>query len=300
MEIRQLEYFVTSVEEKGFLKASEKLFTTQPNISKSIAKLEKEVGTPLLIRTGKGVRLTKDGEKFYHYAKNTLQQIYVMKNISKGNLETHLSICSFPSNMIARTLVDIYKEKNENSRMEYHEGTVQEIIDWVSTGVCELGVVYFAQNQSDMFNHIVSHSDLEFVNLSKHKLCVYVGKNNPLYNKDTISVQELSNLKFVRGVREFFSVEHHFAQVNLNVFNSSNFDDIILTNSDHLVIDLLEQTDICYLGIDFVNNKYTQYDTKSIKIENSENFLSLGYLKHKSSTLSEEGEHFIEKLKELI
>lgn len=63
MEIRQLEYFVTSVEEKGFLKASEKLFTTQPNISKSIAKLEKEVGTPLLIRTGKGVRLTKDGEK---------------------------------------------------------------------------------------------------------------------------------------------------------------------------------------------------------------------------------------------
>lgn len=298
MELRQLQYYIASVEEKSFLKASEKMYTTQPNISKSINKLEKELGTILLQRVGKGVMMTPQGEKFYHYAKNVMQQIEIMKDINSDISEESLAICSYPSNMIARYLVDIYKE-NSNLRIEYREGTVQEIINWISSGVCELGIVYIAEKQTKMFEHIIAHNGLEFVSLSQKQLCLYVGENNEMFERDSITAQELSKLKFIRGVRDYFSVEHHFAHVNLNAISSSQFNDVILTNSDYLISGILQHTDICYLGIDFMNEDYKQYKTKMIKIENSDNFLSLGYIKHKLTNLSEHGEKFIEKIKEV-
>lgn len=300
MDLRQLQYFVTAVDEKSFLKAAEKLYTTQPNISKSIAKLEKEVNLQLLKRIGKGVIVTQEGEKFYHYARNILRQIDIMKNFSKEEEDDKLSICSYPSNMIARILVDIYKTKEHKLCIEYHEGTVQEVINLVSSGICELGIVYIAQNQIDVFEHILAHKGLEFIAIKQKKLCLYVGENSPLYNRDSLTAEEIPKLNFVRGLRDYFSVEHHFSEVNLSALKSSVFNDTILTNSDHLVIDLLEKTDICYLGIDFMNDGYKQYDIKMIEVENSENFLTLGYVKHKTNTISEMGYFFIKMLTEKI
>lgn len=296
MDLKKLEYFVVSVDERSFLKAAEKLYTTQPNISKSIAKLEKEVNISLLNRTGKGVTLTQQGEKFYHYAKNVLRQIDIMKDFSNDEKDEKLSICSYPSNMISRILVDIYKSYQHELHIEYHEGTVQEVIDLVSSGTCELGIVYVDKNQIDIFKHVLAHKKLEFIEMKQKKLSIYVGKNNPLYVRTAVSVKELSELKFVRGLRDYFSVEHHFSDVNLSALKSLEFNDTILTNSDHLVIDLLEETDICCLGIDFMNEDYKQYNLKMIEIEDYQNFLTLGYVKYKRNNLSEMGNYFIEYL----
>ena len=294
MDLRQLEYFVAAVEEKSFLKAAEKLFTSQPNISKSMAKLESEIGVPLLRRIGKGVIVTQQGEKFYHYAKNVLQQLEIMRDMASNKMSEDLSICSYPSNMIARSLVDVYKESGGELRLQYREGTVQEVIDWVSSGISELGIVYIADNQTATFDHILSHNNLEFVKIKYKKPCIYVGKNSPLYGRKSISVQELSKVNFVRGIRDYFSVEHHFTQVNLNVLKSSNFNDRILTNSDHLVIDLLLNTDVCSMSIDFMHEAYRQYDIHMVAIDNAESVLALGYIKHRASTLSDACKKFID------
>lgn len=296
MDLKKLEYFVTSVEEKSFLKAAEKLYTTQPNISKSIAKLEKEVNVQLLNRIGKGVTLTRQGEKFYHYAKNVLRQIDIMKDFSNDEKDEKLSVCSYPSNMISRVLVDIYQSQAHQLHIEYHEGTVQEVIDLVSSGTCELGIVYVDQNQIDVFKHVLAHNKLEFIAIKQKKLSIYVGRNHPLYKAASVTVQELSQLKFVRGLRDYFSVEHHFSDVSLSSLKSLEFNNTILTNSDHLVIDLLEETDICCLGIDFMNEDYEQYQIKMVEIEDYQNFLTLGYVKHKRNTISEMGSYFIEYL----
>lgn len=300
LDLRQLEYFVAAVEEKSFLRAAAKLFTSQPNISKSIAKLEKEVGACLLNRVCKGVMVTPQGEKFYHYAKNILQQIEVMKDFSNDEACDNLSFCSYPSNMIAQILVELYQDNSERIQLQYREGSVQEIIHWVVSGVCETGIVYVANSQTDIFEHILSHNRLHFIPIKQKKLCVYAGKNSPIYDKKSISAEELSQLKFVRGVRDFFSVEHHFTQVNLNAFLSSEFNDVILTNSDHFVIDLLEQTDVCCLGIDFMPESYQQYKTHTIAIDNDENFLTLGYIKHKSQHLTDKCQELIRFISEKV
>ena len=62
MDSRKLSYFLKICETGSIAKAAEVLFISQQALSKSIAKLEKEVGVPLLVRTPEGVRLTVAGQ----------------------------------------------------------------------------------------------------------------------------------------------------------------------------------------------------------------------------------------------
>ncbi len=72
MEISQLEFFVSVVEERGFSKAAERVFRTQPAVSIAIRRLEEEIGTPLFERSQKSPVLTDAGQLLYDYARRIL------------------------------------------------------------------------------------------------------------------------------------------------------------------------------------------------------------------------------------
>jgi len=72
MELSQLEFFVTVVEEGGFSKAAERVFRTQPAVSIAIRRLEEELGAALFERSQKSPVLTDAGELFYDYAQRIL------------------------------------------------------------------------------------------------------------------------------------------------------------------------------------------------------------------------------------
>lgn len=74
MEFRQLRYFVTVAGTLHFGRAADRLQITQPALSKQIAQLEKEIGTPLLARTKRTVQLTSAGQVFLTQARQLLSQ----------------------------------------------------------------------------------------------------------------------------------------------------------------------------------------------------------------------------------
>lgn len=74
MDMRQLRYFVQIVESGSLAKASRQLFIAQPALSQNMARLEGEVGKPLLIRSSRGVAPTENGMALYHHAKFMLRQ----------------------------------------------------------------------------------------------------------------------------------------------------------------------------------------------------------------------------------
>ena len=76
MDVKQLQYFVVSVDMGSFHSAAEALITTQPNVSKIVKSLEDELNMTLLNRTRSGVIITPQGEHIYAYA------IEVLKNIN--------------------------------------------------------------------------------------------------------------------------------------------------------------------------------------------------------------------------
>ena len=61
MDIRTLRYFVEVVRQQSFTRAAEKLFVTQPTISKMLKNLEDELNCILLIRDGRRLLLTDTG-----------------------------------------------------------------------------------------------------------------------------------------------------------------------------------------------------------------------------------------------
>jgi LysR family nitrogen assimilation transcriptional regulator len=61
MDVRSLRAFVEIAEAGGFNRAAINLHVAQSALSRRIARLEDEIGTPLLIRTKRGVRLTPAG-----------------------------------------------------------------------------------------------------------------------------------------------------------------------------------------------------------------------------------------------
>ena len=61
MEIKQLEYFAAAVEYGSLNRAAEKLYTTQPNVSRVLNSLEKELHVTLLERSNKGIKMTPQG-----------------------------------------------------------------------------------------------------------------------------------------------------------------------------------------------------------------------------------------------
>lgn len=66
MEIKQLQYFLTTVQVGSISKAADVLFISQPALSRTIGRLETELGFSLFERGHTGIRLTPQGEILYH------------------------------------------------------------------------------------------------------------------------------------------------------------------------------------------------------------------------------------------
>jgi len=82
MELRHIKYFLKLAEELSFVRAAEKLFISQPPLSRQIKELETEIGAQLFERNNKRVILTEAG-KFYE------KEMYeVLKNIERINIQT--------------------------------------------------------------------------------------------------------------------------------------------------------------------------------------------------------------------
>ncbi|UZJ32868.1 LysR family transcriptional regulator [Streptomyces endophytica] len=75
MELHQLRYFVAVVEEGGFTRAAARLHLAQPGVSAQIRQLERELGQPLLDRSGRRVTVTEVGAAVLGYARAALAAV---------------------------------------------------------------------------------------------------------------------------------------------------------------------------------------------------------------------------------
>lgn len=72
LDLRLVRYFTVLAEELNFGRAAERLFLTQPTLSRQVRRLEAQLGTQLLERDAQGSRLTAAGEAFLADARELL------------------------------------------------------------------------------------------------------------------------------------------------------------------------------------------------------------------------------------
>ena len=76
INLNSLKIFLEVANCKSFLEASNKLFITQPAVSRSVSNLEQQIGTPLFYRANKGISLTPAGEVLVNYLNECKNLLY--------------------------------------------------------------------------------------------------------------------------------------------------------------------------------------------------------------------------------
>jgi DNA-binding transcriptional LysR family regulator len=142
----QLKSFLAVVDEGGFTAASLRLGMTQPAVSRAVATLEKELGSPLLVRGSGDLALTDAGSCALPHAREALCHLTLLRTevaTLGGEVTGTLSLASLPS--VTGTLIApqlrTFADRNPAVTIRLLEGSEQEVRDWLDQGAAEAGVV---------------------------------------------------------------------------------------------------------------------------------------------------------------
>lgn len=100
MERRHLEYFLAVAESGSFTRAAAVLNIAQPSLSHSIAALERELGSPLFERLGRGVKLTTAGEAMLEPARRTVRSFALAQGAVRSVADAGFGRLSIISNTL--------------------------------------------------------------------------------------------------------------------------------------------------------------------------------------------------------
>jgi len=146
MELRHLKYFLAVAEELNFTKASEKLFISQPPLSRQIIELEEEIQARLFIRNNKKVELTEAGKYFEKEVKElfqNLERICIKTKKIAENVSGEFRI-AYISSIYAEVISELIKHLKEQFpyvNFKLFEVSTTKQIAALEQGKIELGII---------------------------------------------------------------------------------------------------------------------------------------------------------------
>lgn len=228
MDIRQLRYFAQIVESGSLSKASRSLFVAQPALSQQLAKLESEVGKPLLIRSARGVVPTQNGHALYHHARFMLRQLEQALSIARqgsGGVRGMVSI-GLPSTTLAALglpLVRRVRSRYPGILLNIVEGMSGHLSHMIRLGQLDIAILFNSDVSTDLTAATLLDEEL-FVLLPKSSTLVAEGRNS-------LTIAEVAELPLIlptgtHGLRRRIASE--FEQRNLAIQVLAEIDSLSL------------------------------------------------------------------------
>ncbi len=146
--LRQLKYFVTTVECGSVAEASRKLYIAQPSISTAIKGLEESFGVQLFIRHhAQGVSLTPSGARFYRKAQELLrmakefeQNALADNDIIAGQIDIGCFETVAP--LYLPRLIAGFNALYPGVEIRIRDGEQQELVQGLTSGSFDLAILY--------------------------------------------------------------------------------------------------------------------------------------------------------------
>lgn len=182
--------FLTIVQYGSFQKAAELHNVTPPAISHIVKQMEQEFGVPLFIRNRHGVTLTTTGENVFPLVHSLVQKedilhqyLSELNGLEKGHICLGIfnSMCKFLSELIYG-----FKAKYPNITFEIYQGSYEDIIEWLKTGVVDIGFLSQTVNPNFPFYQIFSDP----------LMCI-LRKGTKTSSDLEISLESLANERFI-------------------------------------------------------------------------------------------------------
>lgn len=228
MDLRQLKYFVQIVESGSLAKASRQLYIAQPALSQAIAKLEAEVGKPLLIRTAKGVTPTENGAALHHHARFMLRQHDQALSIARQEPGTAYGMVSLG---LAATTVCAVGPPFMRRIREKFPGIVLNVVEGMSGHLAQM--MRLAQLDLAILFSRDAVPDLPAEPLVEEELFLMLPSSSPLVapRRNSITCAEVAKLPLIlptgiHGLRRRITTE--FEQRNLPLSVVAEIDSLSL------------------------------------------------------------------------
>lgn len=298
MQLQQLIYFVTVAEQGSINKAAEKLFTTQPNLSKAISNLEGELKASIFSRTNKGVLLTDDGKKLYQYARTILNQMELIQGLASKEAPRTLSIASYPIITMGRLVSDFYNShRGDGVFLQLTERRMQKVIEMVENSEAEIGFVMSNNVQFKELRHMLKFKGLELNVLGTDTWYANIGPNHPLYGRDEVTMGELLQYPVVRMPDDYFSNLTFYLEID--GVRLTEFKRVVYLSDSAAILAMLRETDVFRFGPGLSAADFAAYGIRTVPIRNCAVQITVGWLQRKRDTLSDEARAFVAQLEKL-
>ena len=144
--MQQLEALIQLVDAGSFTRAADKMFLTQPTLTKHIKNLEEAVGTQIINRANKGLSLTPEGQVLYSYARRMIrlreeakEKIMEMREHEAGHI--FLSASTIPATYILPRLLGRMRKRYPDIRVHLQTCDSEETQQLIFNGHAEMGVI---------------------------------------------------------------------------------------------------------------------------------------------------------------
>ncbi|MDQ0199970.1 LysR family transcriptional regulator [Neobacillus ginsengisoli] len=166
MIVDTMKVFVTVIEQKNFTRAAEILNISQPNVSLHIRNLENDLGTKLVHRSPKQVRITEAGEILYKHAKQILlhfeeakHEINDLRHVVTGKLRVGASF-TIGEYILPKVLAE-YAGQFPLVDVQIIISNTEEVIEGVRSNQLDIGLIEGETNCHDI--HIQSFMEDEMI-----------------------------------------------------------------------------------------------------------------------------------------
>ena len=206
-----MKYFQAVVRCQSFTKAADECYISQSAISQQIQALEKDLGVKLMIREGRKISLTPEGEYFYRKSLvlvNDFDRLCAaIKSFGKGaEIEIvigylrHYDCAEFVKTVAA------FKSKYPEISLQLFSGTHEELYDNLRIGKADILISDLRRKPSDKYVNCF---------LTKNNFYAELSTNNPLSQLETVTTNDLKNTPLIiiapegqRNTEELFFREY--------------------------------------------------------------------------------------------
>ena len=294
MTLTQLRYVIVIANAGSMNEAARNLFISQPSLSSTVKDLEEEIGVELFRRSNRGIFVTPEGEEFLGYARQVVEQYELMesKYISKKPSKKKFSVSTQHYTFAVDAFVEMVKQFGmDEYEFAIHETKTYSVIENVKNFKSEIGILYLNDFNSKILTKLFHEFNLEFHELLKCSIYVYMWKGHPLADREEIELSELLEypcLSFEQGEYNSF----YFAE---EVLSTYEYKRLIKADDRATFLNLMVGLNGYTLCSGIICEKLNGSEYCAVRLKSDE-VMTIGYLARKGAPISLLGKKYLEEI----
>ena len=245
-------------------KAAQNSYTSQPAISKSIKKLESELGVQLFYRNLNGVELTDKGKELLYFVEKSYNNLIIAERnmLETENLERGKLSIGMPSNIgsffLFDKIIDFHK-KYSNIEITIITGSTSNLIDLLDTHKVD-----FVVDTSPINVHL--NNGMKVTKLTEVQYCFIVKKNTKILNLNNInSLKDLKEYPLILPIPG--TANRNDLDILLKKYNVEIKNVINIHTSEMIISAVKKDLGIGYVIYNLVENDIINNELELLKIK---------------------------------